>query len=121
MREEKMRYDSHNKQYYYKSNTNSYSRSESDFKTPTHVIVLIAAITITIFMFDALFVNYTYQKDIDRMNQYYSPLNKVTQKELKAKMEKKLDKVDEKEIDEQIRIYREYDETPPVRKHQTSS
>lgn len=113
MREEKMRYDAHYRRYY------KYPNSNHDFKTPSHVILLVAAITITIFMFDALFVNYTYQKDIHRMHEYYSPINKQTQKELKTKMEKKLSKEDEDEIDEQIRQFKKYEETPVLRVYKT--
>jgi len=114
MRDEKMRYDSHNRKFYYQS-SNAYARSSTDdFRTPIHVVFGVMCIVITVFMFDALFINYTYQNDMNRMHEYYAPMNKITQRELKARMERKLTKEDEKEIDEQIRINKEYEEMPLI-------
>ncbi len=90
MKEEQMRYDAHKRYYYYTNNQNSNSNSSyyntpEDFKTPGQVLFFLSVIVLTIFMFDALFVNYAYQADMKRMNDYYSPMNKATQKELKKK------------------------------------
>ena len=109
MKEEQMRYDAHKRYYYYTNNQNSNSNSSyyntpEDFKTPGQVLFFLSVIVLTIFMFDALFVNYSYQADMKRMNDYYSPMNKVTQKELKKKIDRKMTKEDEDEIDKQIKI-----------------
>ena len=114
MRDEKMRYDAHNRKFYYHS-SNSYKTSSADnFRTPAHAIFGVVCIVITVFMFDALFINYTYQNDMNRMKEYYAPMNKITQRELKARAERKLSREDELEIDEQIRINKEYEETPRI-------
>jgi len=119
MKEEQMRYNAHKRYYYYTNqnqNNNDNYKDAQDFKTPGQVLFFISVIVLTIFMFDALFVNYSYQADMKRMNeQHYSPTNRFTQKELQKKVNRKMTKEDEDEIDKQINVYKEIEDSPNIR------
>lgn len=124
--EQEMRYS-----HYYRPGQNFYGNQQQSQPVPSKTIILVTIMICTVFLFDAIFVTMTYNHDIDNLQKQFAPIkpkrSRWTRKE-DSKINRNLTedleddpKKYEEDIDNKIRAFKEYDETPRIRIYQKSS